>query len=130
MVAAVPWKAATASLAVVVSLAIVAYAVLQSIHGQGDLTVTGSVVCESWQPVVGVWIAASTGQSDSGLAHLGPPDASGISYPIGAAGTYSYRLPHGGNLRRPRRMRRHRPALGLEQLLPAAVEPGRPPALR
>jgi hypothetical protein len=96
VVAAVPRKAATVSLAVVVSLAIAAYAVLRSIHGQGDLTVTGSVVCESGRPVVGVWIAASTGQSDSGAAHLGPPGTSGISYPIGAAGTYSYRLPHGG----------------------------------
>jgi hypothetical protein len=93
---AVHRKAATVSLIVVVLLAIVAYAVSQSIHGQGDLTVTGSVVCESGRPVVGVWIAASSGQNDSGYAHLGPPDASGISYPIGAAGTYSYRLPHGG----------------------------------
>ena len=57
--------------------------------GQGSMTVTGSVACESGRPVAGVWIAASTGQEDSGLAHLGPLSASGISYPIGSSGTYS-----------------------------------------
>ena len=46
--------------------------------------------------MVGVWIAASGGQGDSGFAHLGPPDPSGISYPIDSAGTYSYQLLHGG----------------------------------
>jgi hypothetical protein len=76
--------------------AIGAYVVYQVVHGQGRTTVTGSVVCESGRPVVGVWIAASTGQSDSGYAHLGPPGSSGISYPIGPMGTYSYRLPYGG----------------------------------
>jgi transcriptional regulator with XRE-family HTH domain len=64
---------------------------------QSAVTVTGSVVCESGRPVVGVWIAASTGQSDSGFAHLGPPNTSGTSYPIGASGTYTYRLAHGGS---------------------------------
>lgn len=57
---------------------------------------TGSVVCESGRPVVGVWIAASTGQIDSGFAHLGPADPSGISYPVGSTATYSYLLPHSG----------------------------------
>jgi transcriptional regulator with XRE-family HTH domain len=72
--------------------------VLSQIQGsQSGTTVTGSVVCESGKSVVGVWIAASTGQGDSGFAHLGPPNASGISHPIGASGTYSYRLPHGGS---------------------------------
>jgi transcriptional regulator with XRE-family HTH domain len=84
------------SLITVALLAIGAYVVSQIAHGQGSFTVTGSVVCESGQPVVGVWIAASAGQKDSGFAHLGPADSSGISYPIGARGTYSYRLPHGG----------------------------------
>ena len=91
-----PWRRAVAAAcrkAVAVPLA---YAVLQRVHGDG-LTVTGSVVCESGRPVVGVWIAASTGQGDSGYAHLGPPDASGVSFPVGAAGTYSYRLPRGGS---------------------------------
>jgi hypothetical protein len=82
---------------IAVLLTIVAYVVLQMVHSGGGLTVTGSVVCESGRPVVGVWVAASTGQGNSGYAHLGPPDASGTSFPIGAAGTYSYRLPHGGS---------------------------------
>lgn len=96
-VAAALRKAVVVPLIVAAVLAIAAYVVLQRVYGVGGLKVTGSVVCESGRPVVGVWIAASTGQSDSGYAHLGPPDASGVSYPIGAAGTYSYRLPHGGS---------------------------------
>jgi transcriptional regulator with XRE-family HTH domain len=72
------------------------YVLSRTLGGQSSTTVTGSVVCESGRPVVGVWIAASTGQDDSGFAHLGPPNPSGISYPIGSNGTYSYRLPHGG----------------------------------
>lgn len=83
-----------APLIVAALLAIGAYAVSHIDHGSS--TVTGSVVCESGRPVVGVWIAASAGQSDSGYAHVGPSDSSGTSYPIGPAGTYSYLLPHGG----------------------------------
>lgn len=64
--------------------------------GAGSATLTGSVVCESGRPVVGVWIAATTGQSDSGFAHLGPANPSGISYPVGSIASYSYLLPHGG----------------------------------
>jgi hypothetical protein len=64
--------------------------------GTGASMLTGSVVCVSGRPVVGVWIAASSGQDDSGFAHLGPANASGISYPAGSAATYSYRLPHSG----------------------------------
>jgi hypothetical protein len=63
----------------------------------GSITLTGSVVCESGRPVVGVWIAATTGQSDSGFAHLGPANPSGISYPVGSIASYSYLLPHGGS---------------------------------
>jgi TIR domain len=88
--------AVTGILIAVALLAIGAYLVQRIAAGQGSSTVTGSVVCESGRPVVGIWIAASTGQSDSGYAHLGPPGFSGISYPIGATGTYSYRLAHGG----------------------------------
>lgn len=55
----------------------------------GNGSVTGTVVCESGRPVVGVWIAASTGQRDSGYAHLGG------SYPKGSTVTYSYQLASG-----------------------------------
>jgi len=81
----------------VVLLATAAYSLSQTLGAPGSVMVTGSVVCESGRPVAGVWIAASTGQVDSGFAHLGPPSTSGTSYPIGASGTYSYRLPHGGS---------------------------------
>jgi hypothetical protein len=81
---------------IVALLAVVVYALLQFVPGR-PVTVTGSVVCESGQPLVGVWIAASAGQADSGVAHLGPADESGTSFPDGAVGTYSYRLPHGGS---------------------------------
>lgn len=77
-------------------LSAVAYAVFQLVPDP-PVTVTGSVVCESGQPLVGVWIAASTGQDDSGFAHLGPPNTNGPSFPDSAEGTYSYRLPHGGS---------------------------------
>jgi hypothetical protein len=64
--------------------------------GGGSSMLTGSVVCESGRPVVGVWIAASAGQDDSGFAHLGPVNAAGISYPAGSRATYSYRLSSDG----------------------------------
>jgi hypothetical protein len=96
VVAAVLRKATVAFVIAVVLLGILVYVLLHIVYDQSGLTVTGSVTCESGRPVVGVWIAASTGQSGSGYAHLGPPGTSGISYPIGATGTYSYRLPHGG----------------------------------
>lgn len=96
VVAANPAKSTLVSLVIAALLATVGYSVSRIVHSQSGLLLTGSVVCESGRPIVGVWIAASTGQSDSGFAHLGPPGASGISYPIGATGTYSYRLPHGG----------------------------------
>src|SRR5579863_4926981 len=76
-------------------LSVVVYAIFRLVPDP-PVTVTGSVVCESGQPLIAVWIAASTGQGDSGYAHLGPANASGISFPDGADGTYSYRLPHGG----------------------------------
>jgi hypothetical protein len=85
------------SLIAAVLLATGVYVLSQILGGQSGTTVTGSVVCESGRPVVGVWIAASTGQGDSGFAHLGPLNTSGISYPIGSNGTYGYLLPHGGS---------------------------------
>jgi hypothetical protein len=92
-----PWTIAIcAPLLVAALIAIGSYATARINHS-GDTTVTGSVVCESGRQIVGVWIAASTGQSDSGYAHLGAPNFTGTSYPIGSTGTYSYLLPHGGS---------------------------------
>jgi len=62
----------------------------------GSFIATGSVVCESGRPVVGIWIAASTGQADSGMADMGASNASGSSYRIGSVATYTYLLRHGG----------------------------------
>jgi transcriptional regulator with XRE-family HTH domain len=56
---------------------------------------TGSVTCESGRDVVGIWIAASAGQQDSGYAHLGT-GAIGTAGATGATTSFSYRLPHGG----------------------------------
>ena len=85
-----------APLIVAALIAIRSYATARINHS-GVTIVTGSVVCGSGRKIVGVWIAASTGQSDSGYAHLGPPDPTGTSLPIGSTGTYSYLLPHGGS---------------------------------
>lgn len=60
-------------------------------------TITGTVTCESGRPVVDVWIAAASGQSGSGYAHLGPPNSTGISSPPGPTASYSYRLADGGS---------------------------------
>jgi hypothetical protein len=91
-----PWITGIGTPLIVAALiAIGSYARARITHS-GVTTVTGSVVCESGRQVVGVWIAASSGQSDSGYAHLAPPSPTGVSYPIGSIGTYSYRLPHGG----------------------------------
>jgi hypothetical protein len=87
--------AIVAPVSIVAMLAIAIYG-LHSASGQ-PVTVTGSVICESGQSLAGVWIAASSGQTDSGFAHLGPRDTIGPSFPAGAEGTYSYRLPHGGS---------------------------------
>lgn len=90
-----PWIIAIcAPLIVAALIAIGSYAKARIAHSS-IITLTGSVVCESGRKVVGVWIAASTGQSDSGYAHLGPPNPNNVSYPIGSSGTYSYLLPHG-----------------------------------
>lgn len=59
--------------------------------------ITGVVTCESGRQVVDVWIAASSGQSASGYAHLGPPDISGISSPVGPTASFTYLLADGGS---------------------------------
>jgi hypothetical protein len=91
------WLGVSVSVIAAALLAAAGYALSQSPGGRSSVMLNGSVVCDSGRPVVGVWIAASTGQEDSGLAHLGPPDPTGTSYPTGSSGTYSYRLPHGGS---------------------------------
>lgn len=58
------------------------------------LLITGSVTCESGRPVVGIWIAAATGQRDSGYAHLG---LAATAPSAESTATYSYRLAHGGS---------------------------------
>jgi hypothetical protein len=90
-----PWTIALAAPMIAAPvIAFITFAVTSS--GTGSSLLTGSVICESGRPVVGVWIAASSGQNDSGFAHLGPANPSGISYPVGSTATYSYLLPHGG----------------------------------
>ena len=69
---------------------------LVQLTGPGSSLVSGSVVCESARPVASIWIAASTGQSDSGFAHLGP--SSGIiNFATGPRVTYSFLLHHSGS---------------------------------
>jgi transcriptional regulator with XRE-family HTH domain len=63
--------------------------------GDGSSLVSGSATCVSGRPVVGIWIAASSGQKDSGFAHLGPATAR-TDFAVGSTVTYSYLLPHGG----------------------------------
>ena len=90
-----PWTIAVVAPVIAAPvIALIAFAVTNA--GTGSSLLTGSVMCESGRPVIGVWIAASTGQSDSGFAHLGPANPSGISYPVGSTATYSYLLQHGG----------------------------------
>ena len=55
---------------IVALLSVVAYALFQLVPDP-PATVTGSVVCESGQRLIAVWIAASTGQVDSGLRASG-----------------------------------------------------------
>jgi hypothetical protein len=90
-----PW---TIAIAAPVIAAPVITLITLAVTGTGTAAsmLTGSVVCVSGRPLVGVWIAASSGQDDSGFAHLGPANASGISYPAGSIATYSYRLSHAG----------------------------------
>jgi hypothetical protein len=70
------WRAAVIVPLTVGLLAVGGYVVSHVVNSQGSVAVTGSVLCESGRHVVGVWIAASAGQSDSGFAHLGPPNES------------------------------------------------------
>jgi hypothetical protein len=84
-----------APLIVAAVLASGGYAIAQLFHR--SVLLTGTAVCESHRNVVGVWIAAATGQTDSGYAHLGPLNPSSTGASIGSEGTYSYLLPRGGS---------------------------------
>jgi hypothetical protein len=59
------------------------------------LVLNGWVVCDSGRSVVGIWIAASSGGSDSGPANLGSSGSASRSHP-GSAVSYTYLLRHGG----------------------------------
>jgi transcriptional regulator with XRE-family HTH domain len=83
-------------LAVAIFIVLAATGVLFDPLRSGSAWITGSATCESRQPVIAVWIAASAGQQESGYAHLGPALDSGLNYPSGSTVTYSYRLPGGG----------------------------------
>jgi hypothetical protein len=84
-----PWTVGVGTSLIVVALLAARSTLVSWITGNGS--VTGTVVCESGRPVVGVWIAASTGQRDSGYAHLG------TGYPTASTVTYSYHLGTGGS---------------------------------
>jgi hypothetical protein len=60
-----------------------------------SLILTGTVVCDSGRTVVAVWIAASSGAADSGLANLGTSVGASGQHP-GSTATYTYLLRHGG----------------------------------
>jgi hypothetical protein len=79
-----PWVVGVGTALIVAALLAARSTLVSLVTGNG--VVTGTVICESGRPVVGVWIAASTGQRDSGWAHLG------ANYPTGSTVTYSYQL--------------------------------------
>lgn len=89
-----PWTIALAAPVIVAPL--ITFITL-AVTGGGAVStpLAGLVSCESGRPVAGVWIAASAGQSDSGLAHLGPSNPSAVNYPAGSMASYSYLLSHG-----------------------------------
>lgn len=79
----------------VVAALLAGHSTIMSLIGGKNALLAGSVVCLSGQPVVGVWIAASTGQRDSGYAHLGTANSAGGNYPTGPTATYSFSLQNG-----------------------------------
>lgn len=88
------WITALACSALVATLTAIGLDDPQDAGGRSSL-IRGSATCESGRPVVGIWIAAASGQKDSGYAHLGPATAA-ASHATGPTVTYSYLLPHGG----------------------------------
>ena len=90
------WVVGVATPLIVVAVLAALSGFVSFINGPGGL-VTGSVVCESGRPVIGVWIAASAGQRGSGFAHLGPAAGTPGNYAAGSKVTYSYLLASGGS---------------------------------
>jgi hypothetical protein len=84
-----PWTVGVGTSLIVVALLAARSTLVSLFTGNGS--VTGTVICESGRPVVGVWIAASSGQRDSGWAHLG------AGYPGHSTVTYSYQLGNDGS---------------------------------
>ena len=97
------WRAAMLSpWTVAICAPFIVAAILAGIHFASGkpaagraLILTGTVVCDSGRPVVGVWIAASSGEADSGRANLGASGSTGRNHP-GSEVTFSYMLRHGG----------------------------------
>jgi hypothetical protein len=92
-----PWTLGVATPLIVAAILAARSSMASWITGATGSLVTGSVVCESGRPVVGVWIAASGGQRDSGFAHLGPAADTAGNHAAGSAATYSYLLTSGGS---------------------------------
>ncbi len=90
-----PWAVGVGAPLIVAALVAIGAHLIAFISNQ-DSALSGSVTCQSGRNVVGVWIATSSGQSDSGYAHIGPARNAGINYPASPEVTYSYLLPHGG----------------------------------
>lgn len=90
-----PWAIAIGAPLIVAALIAIGAHVAALLRGDGS-TLNGSVECVSGRSVVDVWIAASSGQSDSGYAHLGPITGSGLNYPAGPKAAFTYLLRHGG----------------------------------
>jgi len=89
-----PWTIAVCAPLIVAALLAGVRAIADIAH-RGVL-ISGMVECESGRDVVGMWIAAASGQGDSGYAHLGSLNPGGGA-PIGSKGTYSFFLSGGGN---------------------------------
>lgn len=89
-----PWTIALCAPLIVAALLAGAHEITDVAHRA--VLISGMVECESGRDVVGVWIAASSGQKDSGYAHLGSLNPA-AGTPIGSNGTYSYLLSGGGS---------------------------------
>ncbi len=62
----------------------------------GSVIIRGSVMCESGRAVVGMWIAASASEADSGAAILGASASSHRGRQPRSRTVYSFLLRHGG----------------------------------
>ena len=114
----------------VVAALLAGHSTIMSLIGGKNALLAGSVVCLSGQPVVGVWIAASTGQRDSGYAHLGTAN-SAAQLPNRADCDLQLLAAERHNLFRARRMRGNGRGLEIKRRLTSAVRPvSNPPLCR